>query len=116
MGSTIITSLTKAQREGQLAQRIRFLTRNGLLIIDEIGFLPVDANGANLFFQLINSRYEKGAMILTSNRGFKEWGELFGDPVVAAALLDRLLHHAVGHAINRLSRLINKRRRQRRLM
>lgn len=91
----VITTLTKAQREGQLAQRIRFLTRTALLIIDEIGFLPVDANGANLFFQLINNRYERGAMILTSNRGFKEWGEIFGDTVVAAALLDRLLHHAV---------------------
>ena len=51
--------------------------------------------GGNLFFQLVNARYERGAMILTSNRGFAEWGEVFGDPVVAAALLDRLLHHAV---------------------
>ncbi|BBC02276.1 transposase [Bradyrhizobium elkanii USDA 61] len=51
--------------------------------------------GGNLFFQLVNARYEKGAMILTSNRGFAEWGEVFGDPVVATALLDRLLHHAV---------------------
>ena len=51
--------------------------------------------GGNLFFQLVNARYEKGAMILTSNRGFAEWGEIFGDPVVATALLDRLLHHAV---------------------
>ena len=51
--------------------------------------------GGNLFFQLVNARYEKGAMILTSNRGFAEWGEVFGDPVVAIALLDRLLHHAV---------------------
>ena len=54
-----------------------------------------DAGGGNLFFQLINVRYEKGAMILTSNRGFKEWGQIFGDSVIAAALLDRLLHHAV---------------------
>src|SRR5262249_16958560 len=53
------------------------------------------AGGGNLFFQLVNARYEKGAMILTSNRGFAEWGEIFGDPVVATALLDRLLHHAV---------------------
>ena len=91
----LVATLSKAQREGQLVQRIRFLTRHALLIIDEIGFLPIDSQGANLFFQLINSRYEKGAMILTSNRGFKEWGDIFGDPVVAAALLDRLLHHAV---------------------
>jgi hypothetical protein len=57
--------------------------------------LPITSGGANLFFQLVNARYEKGAMIRTSNRGFAEWGEIFGDPVVATALLDRLLHHAV---------------------
>lgn len=91
----IITSLTKAEREGLLAQRIRFLTRTALLVIDEVGYLPLDKSGANLFFQLVNARYEKGAMILTSNRSFQEWGEIFGDNVVAAALLDRLLHHAV---------------------
>ena len=66
-----------------------------MLIVDEIGYLPITPGGANLFFQLVNARYEKGAMILTSNRGFAEWGEVFGDPVVATALLDRLLHHAV---------------------
>ena len=75
--------------------RIRFLGRSSLLIIDEIGYLTVGAGAGNLFFQLVNARYEKGAMILTSNRGFSEWGEVFGDPVVATALLDRLLHHAV---------------------
>jgi DNA replication protein DnaC len=91
----IITSLEKAEREGQLQTRIRFLTRNALLIVDEIGYLPLSKGGANLFFQLVNARYERGAMILTSNRSFKEWGEIFGDNVVAAALLDRLLHHAV---------------------
>ena len=63
--------------------------------MDEIGYLPVVPGGGNLFFQLVNARYERGAMILTSNRGFAEWGEVFGDPVVATALLDRLLHHAV---------------------
>jgi DNA replication protein DnaC len=78
-----------------LRERIRFLCRASLLIIDEIGYLTVGAPAGNLFFQLVNARYEKGAMILTSNRGFAEWGEVFGDPVVATALLDRLLHHAV---------------------
>lgn len=91
----IITSLLKAEREGQAAQRIQFLTRPALLIVDEVGYLPIAPGGANLFFQLVNARYERGAMILTSNRGFKEWGQVFGDNVVAAALLDRLLHHAV---------------------
>jgi DNA replication protein DnaC len=91
----IIDSLAKADREGRLRERIRFLCRASLLIIDEIGYLAVGAPAGNLFFQLVNARYEKGAMILTSNRGFAEWGEVFGDPVVATALLDRLLHHAV---------------------
>ena len=91
----IIASLAKAEREGQLRERMRYLCRAALLIVDEIGYLPVVPGGGNLFFQLVNARYEKGAMILTSNRGFAEWGEVFGDPVVATALLDRLLHHAV---------------------
>ncbi|MBM1171225.1 IS21-like element helper ATPase IstB [Microvirga arabica] len=91
----IIATLAKAEREGQLRERIRFLSRASLLVVDEIGYLPVTPEGGNLFFQLVNARYEKGAMILTSNRGFAEWGEVFGDPVVATALLDRLLHHAV---------------------
>jgi DNA replication protein DnaC len=91
----IVASLLKAEREGQLRERIRFIARNALLIIDEIGYLPLSPGGANLFFQLVNARYERGAIILTSNRGFAEWGEIFGDPVVATALLDRLLHHAV---------------------
>jgi DNA replication protein DnaC len=91
----IIASLAKAEREGCLRERIRWLARSALLIVDEIGYLPVVPGGGNLFFQLVNARYEKGAMILTSNRGFAEWGDVFGDPVVATALLDRLLHHAV---------------------
>ncbi|MGY3560016.1 DNA replication protein DnaC [Bradyrhizobium sp. USDA 4463] len=91
----IVATLAKAEREGTLRERIRFFCRFALLIVDEIGYLPVTPGGGNLFFQLVNARYEKGAMILTSNRGFAEWGEIFGDPVVATALLDRLLHHAV---------------------
>ena len=91
----IIASLAKAEREGCLRERIRWLGRAALLIADEIGYLPVVPGGGNLFFQLVNARYEKGSMILTSNRGFAEWGDVFGDPVVATALLDRLLHHAV---------------------
>jgi DNA replication protein DnaC len=91
----LIEGLSKAEREGRLTEKIRFYSRASLLIVDEIGYLPITSGGANLFFQLVNARYEKGAMILTSNRGFAEWGEVFGDPVVATALLDRLLHHAV---------------------
>ena len=91
----LIASLAKAERDGTLHERIRYLSRASLLVVDEIGYLPVVPGGGNLFFQLVNARYEKSAMILTSNRGFAEWGEVFGDPVVATALLDRLLHHAV---------------------
>jgi DNA replication protein DnaC len=90
----IVASLARAERDGSLRERIRFLSPAALLIVDEIGYLPVSANHGNLFFQLVNARYERGAMILTSNRGFGEWDQVFGDSVVAAALLDRLLHHA----------------------
>lgn len=91
----IVASMAKAEREGNLTQRVRYLARNSLLIVDEIGYLPIGSNGGNLFFQLVNACYEKCAIILTSNRSFAEWGEVFGDSVVAAALLDRLLHHAI---------------------
>ena len=91
----IVAALAKAERDGALRDRIRYYCRFALLIVDEIGYLPVTTGGGNLFFQLVNARYEKGAMILTSNRGFAEWSDIFGDSVVATALLDRLLHHAV---------------------
>ncbi|AOJ85308.1 AAA family ATPase (plasmid) [Burkholderia sp. MSMB0856] len=91
----IVNSMAKAEREGNLAQRVRFLARNSLLIVDEIGYLPIGSNGGNLFFQLVNACYKRCAIILTSNRSFGEWGDVFGDSVVAAALLDRLLHHAI---------------------
>ena len=79
----LIDALAQAEREGRLPEKIRFYARSSLLIVNEIGYLPITSGGANLFFQLGNARYEKGAMILTSNRGFAEWG----DPVVATALL-----------------------------
>ena len=91
----LIASLARAEREHTLRERVRYLSRHRLLIVDEIGYLPVGSSGGNLFFQLVNACYEKTAMILTSNRGFADWGEIFGDAVVATALLDRLLHHAI---------------------
>jgi DNA replication protein DnaC len=91
----LVAALAQAEREGRLRDKIRFFCRAALLIVYEIGYLPVIPDGGSLFFQLVNARYERSAMILTSNRGFAEWGEIFGDPVVATALLDRLLHHAV---------------------
>ena len=77
----IISALAKAEREGQLRERIRFLCRHSLLIVDEIGYLPVIPGGGNLFFQLVNARYERGSMILTSNRGFAEWGGFLATPL-----------------------------------
>jgi len=94
----LIDDLKRAYEENRLEKRIRMYARPKLLIIDEVGYLPLDSVGANLFFQLISARYEKGSIILTSNKGFGEWGELMGDPVLATAVLDRLLHHA--HTIN----------------
>ena len=75
----LIASLARAEREGTVRERVRFLSRHALLIVDEIGYLPIGANGGNLFFQLVNACYERTAMILTSNRGFGEWAEIFGD-------------------------------------
>ncbi len=91
----LIDALALAHRSGTMVAKIRQFARYSLLIIDEISFLPLPREGANLFFQLVSARYEKGAMILTSNRTFSEWGEVFGNPVIASALLDRLLHHAI---------------------
>lgn len=91
----LIGALTKAMAEGKLDDKLKFYTTPRLLIIDEIGYLPIERQGANLFFQLISRRYERGPMILTSNQSFGAWGEVFGNRVIATAILDRLLHHAV---------------------
>jgi DNA replication protein DnaC len=91
----LITVLTKAHAEGSLDEKLKVFTTPRLLIVDEIGYLPIDRLGANLFFQLISRRYERGPMILTSNQSFGAWGDVFGDRVIASAILDRLLHHAV---------------------
>jgi DNA replication protein DnaC len=91
----MVDSMRRAEREGRLSERVRYLARHSVLIVDEIGYLPVGSGGGNLFFQLVNACYERCAMIMTSNRGFGEWADIFGDSVVATALLDRLLHHAV---------------------
>ena len=91
----MIATLTKALAEGKLEDKLKLYTVPRLLIIDEIGYLPIDQSGANLFFQLISRRYEKGPLILTSNQAFGSWGEVFGDRVIAAAILDRVLHHAI---------------------
>ena len=94
----LITSLEEAKTAGQLGRRLKVLTYPSLLVIDEIGYLPVSQSGAMLFFQLINRRYERASTVLTSNKGFEEWGQILGDEVMAAALIDRLLHHC--HIVN----------------
>ncbi len=79
----------------QYSRRMAALCRPKLLIIDEMGYLPFDRPAANFLFQLVSRRYERGAIILTSNKSYGEWGEIFSDPVLAGAILDRLLHHSV---------------------
>jgi len=94
----LITSLEEAQAAGKLQQRLKVLTHPALLVVDEVGYLPISRNGAMLFFQLMSRRYERASTVLTSNKSFEEWGEIFGDEVMAAALIDRLLHHC--HIVN----------------
>jgi DNA replication protein DnaC len=93
--AALVSSLTKAYAENRFEEKLKAYSMPKLLIIDEIGYVPVDTHGAHLLFQLISRRYEKGAMVLTSNRGFGQWGEVFGDSIIATAILDRLLHHSV---------------------
>jgi DNA replication protein DnaC len=94
----LITSLEEAQAAGQLTRRLAVLTHPSLLVVDEIGYLPINHTGAVLFFQLMNRRYERASTVLTSNKRFEEWGEVLGDDVMAAALIDRVLHHC--HLVN----------------
>ena len=94
----LITSLQDAQAAGQLTRRLAVLTHPSLLVVDEISYLPIDHAGAVLFFQLMNRRYETASTVLTSNKGCEEWDEILGADVMAAALIDRLLHHC--HLVN----------------
>lgn len=94
----LITELKKAEIENRLDKRIKAFVRYKLLIVDEIGYLNYDQQAGNLFFQLISKRYEKRSTIITSNRSLSKWGEIFGDPVIANAILDRLLFHS--HIVN----------------
>lgn len=96
--ASLIESLTEAKTAGNLARRLKVLTHPALLVVDEIGYLPVSQDGAILFFQLINARHERASTVLTSNKGFEDWGSVLGDEVMAAALIDRLLHHC--HIVN----------------
>jgi len=90
---TLIENLKKSHYENRLHDKLRTLIRYKVLIIDEIGYLPMDIQGANLFFQLIAKRYEKASTIFTSNKTFSQWNEVFADVTIASAILDRVLHH-----------------------
>jgi len=96
----LIEELMLAQRDGSLIDRLMSYSRLHLLIIDELGYMPITREQANLLFQLISMRYERGSIIITSNYNFDEWGRIFEDNVVAAAIIDRLVHHAKIFYIN----------------
>ena len=89
-----VTRLQTAHQNGRLPQEVLKLRRYGLIIVDEVGYIPFEQDAANLFFQLVSSRYEHATMILTSNLPFARWGDVFGDQIVASAMIDRIVHHA----------------------
>jgi DNA replication protein DnaC len=92
--TTLVAGLAKAHGERRLDEKLLALSKPKLLIVDELGYLPLEPDAAHLFFQLVSRRYETGAMLITSNRSVAEWGTVFADAVVATAILDRLLHHS----------------------
>jgi DNA replication protein DnaC len=92
--AALLSALIKTHHENRLEEKIKLLCQPRLLIIDEIGYLPIDRLSANLFFQLVSRRYERGSILITSNQSLSSWDEVFGDKVIATAILDRLLHHS----------------------
>jgi DNA replication protein DnaC len=92
--TALLAALSKAHAEGHFADQLAFFAKPKLLIIDELGYLPLERASAHLFFQLVARRYEKGSILLTTNQPVTEWGQVFGDETIAAAILDRLLHHS----------------------
>jgi len=89
-----VARLGEAKRQGELEAELRRLSFVPLLVVDEVGYIPFDPEAANLMFSLVSARYERASLIVTSNKPFSAWGEIFGDEVVAAAMIDRLVHHA----------------------
>jgi DNA replication protein DnaC len=107
----LVHDLGRAYREGRLDRRLRVYLAPKVLIIDEMGYLPLDELGATIFFQLVSARYERGSIILTSNKSYGDWGSIFGDPIIATAILDRLLHHSTTINIRGESYRLKDRRR-----
>jgi DNA replication protein DnaC len=103
--------LGKAAREGRLGEKLRVYLRPKVLVVDEVGYLPLDKVGATIFFQLISARYERGSIVLTSNKSYGDWGEIFGEMTLAAAILDRLLHHSATINIRGESYRLKERRK-----
>ncbi|HZE04253.1 MAG TPA: IS21-like element helper ATPase IstB [Solirubrobacteraceae bacterium] len=89
-----VARLADAKRQGRLEAEIKRLSQVPLIVVDEVGYIPFDPEAANLMFELVSARYEKASMIVTSNKPFSKWGEIFGDDAVATAMIDRLIHHA----------------------
>ncbi|MEJ8632177.1 IS21-like element helper ATPase IstB [Streptomyces sp. MS2.AVA.5] len=96
----MVRQLKEAEAQGRLAAKMRAYLKPHVLVVDEVGYLPLDRAEANLVFQLVSKRYETGSILLTSNKSFSEWGQVFGDEVLATAILDRLLHHCEVISIN----------------
>jgi DNA replication protein DnaC len=92
--TSLLAALARGDTEGQLAERLAYFAKPKLLVIDELGYLPFERRSANLFFQLVARRYEKTSLLITTNQMVSQWGTVFGDEVLAAAILDRLLHHS----------------------
>lgn len=92
--TALLAALGKAESEGNLGEKLTEYSKPRLLIVDELGYLPFERRSAHLFFQLVNRRYERGSLLVTTNQRVSEWGTVFGDEVLATAILDRLLHHS----------------------
>ena len=107
----LVSDLGRAYREGRLDRRMRVYLAPRVLIIDEMGYLPLNELGATIFFQLVSARYERGCIILSSNKSYGDWGSIFGDPIIATAILDRLLHHSTTINIRGESYRLKDRRR-----
>lgn len=96
----VVRNLKEAEATGRFAKKLQTYLKPSVLVIDEVGYLPLARAEANMVFQLVTRRYERGSIILTSNKAFSEWGQVFGDDVLASAILDRLLHHCDVISIN----------------